>query len=364
MNPRNGKLESHSPLDNDLTSEVGLSTISVPYLTLGEAKTRKITTKRPRWLQLVGNTTFTEARNIARMIPCERLFLKFEGNNPTGTQKDRVALALADTASRFRYEGITTATCGNFGAALAYAGDYFQIPETHIYIPEGYHVPKGRLKIMEEKKAVVHYIEGTYEDAVLYSSEMARQNHWYDANPGMNGTTEITLEAYAQIAMEIYRSLKKAPDYVLCPVGNGSTLAGIHRGFKQLYELQKISNVPRIVAVSTRRGNPIIKSFKKKSPVPIDLTPDEIVETKVNEPLTNWHSFDGEHALEALYESNGFGEYASDTSMIKFSQVLKREAGLMVHPASASTLAVLSKMTRNDITLKGTYVAILTGRSS
>lgn len=322
------------------------------------------TLKKPKWFRLVGQTTFTETRNIAKLIPCERLFLKFEGNNPTGTQKDRIAFALTEQAKHFGYSGITTATCGNFGAALAYAAAYFNLKDCHIYIPKGYHVPKSRLKIMEEHNSFIHFIDGTYEDAVLYSSDMAKMNNWYDANPGMNGTSETTLDAYANISIEIYKALRKAPDYVLCPVGNGSTLSGIHLGFKRLLDAKKINTLPRIIATSTTRGNPIIKSFKQHKKIIEDLKPNDVVETRVNEPLTNWHSFDGQEALNALYESNGFGEYASDSQMIHFSKVLKDEDGLIVHPASASTLAVLSKITKNNIPLKGTYVAILTGRYS
>jgi threonine synthase len=216
---------------------------------------------------------------------------------------------------------------------------------------------------MEENRAHIHYIDGTYEDAVLYSSEMAKQNNWYDANPGMNGTRDITLEAYSQISYEIYRSLKKAPDYIFCPVGNGSTLAGIHLGFKKLFSDGKIKQLPRIVAVSTKRGNPIIKSFKEHKKVIQDLNPNDIHETKINEPLINWHSFDGQEALDAIYESKGFGEYASDSMMIHFSKVLREDEGLLVHPASSSTLAVLAKMTNNNIPLKGTFVVILSARN-
>ena len=319
------------------------------------------TSKKSLWRKMFGNTTFTESRNIASKIPCERLYLKFEGNNPTGTQKDRIAFALAEHAKLSGHSTITTATCGNFGAAIAYAASKFNL-KAHIYIPKSYHVPKDRLKTMVENDAEIEYIEGHYEDVVMYSVLKSKENDWFNANPGMEDSAEISINAYAEIAHEIYRILRRAPNYVLVPVGNGTTLAGIYSGFKELLYTDKISTVPRMVAVSTRRGNPIIKSFKLKSRVVLDLKPEEILETKVNEPLTNWHSFDGQKALDAIYESNGFAEYATDGQMIEFSRLLKQEEGLSVLPASASTLAVLSKMTKNEVTLKGTYVAILTGR--
>ena len=356
-------LGSESYADSE-TKQVSNSTHSVLHET--DSKPLIIPTSRSlvkkQYKDLPFSTTFSESKNVGSKIPCEKLYIKFEGNNPTGTQKDRISFAICDHAKKFKYSAITTATCGNFGASLAYAANYFKIQDCHIFIPKGYHVPKSRLKIMEENKAHIHYIDGTYEDAVLYSSEMAKQNNWYDANPGMNGTRELTLEAYSQIAFEIYRSIKKAPDYVFCPVGNGSTLAGIHLGFKKLLAEKKIKQLPRIVAVSTRRGNPIIKTFKEKKKIIVDLNPADIHETKINEPLINWHSFDGQEALDAIYESNGFGEYASDQMMLHFAKILKEEEGLLVSPASASPLAVLGRMSKNNIPLMGTYVVILSAR--
>ena len=319
--------------------------------------------KKSSWHKHIGNTTFTESRNLASKIPCERLYLKFEGNNPTGTQKDRIAFAIAEYAKLYSSSAITTATSGNFGVALAYAAYKFDM-KAYIYIPKGYHISKERLKMMEDCKAEVKYVDGYYEDAVLYSQVKAKQNNWFNANPGMEESTEIALHVYSEIAYEIYRALHKAPGYIICPVGNGTTLAGIYLGFKELFTTQKISMIPRMIAVSTQKGNPIIKSFKQKSRIIMDLDPKEIVETKINESLTSWHSFDGQKALDAIYESNGFAEFVTDTKMSEFSKIIKQEEGLNVLPASASTLAVLATLTKNDIALKGTYVAILTGRES
>jgi len=311
--------------------------------------------------KLIGNTTFLEAKNLAKNLGIERLFLKFEGSNPTGTQKDRIALALIDDAFKKKYKVITTATCGNFGAALAYVANNFGL-ESHIYIPTNYHPAKNRINYLQQANAHIHYIEGHYEDAVSHSSEIAENENYYDANPGIPHVRDVSFQAYGEIAHELYKNLRRVPDYVFCPVGNGTTLAGIYLGFKYLYKEGKISKIPKIVATSTKKGNPIIKSYKVKSKVALDLSPNEIRESQINEPLTNWHSYDGQEALDAIYDSNGFAEYASDTKMLNFYKVLRDEQGINALPASTSTLAVLSGLKRAEVTLKGTYVAVLTGR--
>ena len=310
---------------------------------------------------LAGSSLLVDGRNIARYAGVEKLYLKCEFGNPTGTQKDRIALALAELAWSQRYEAIATATCGNFGAALAFAAKLWEL-KAHIFIPNGYHVPKDRLKRIIDSGAEIHYEDGQYEDLVLSSSKKCTEMGWFNANPGVDGVKQLSIREYAEIAYELFRDLRRAPDYVFCPVGNGTTFAGIYSGFKKLYDTGKISEVPRMVATSTRRGNPIVKSFLMKSRTMIDLGRDEIKESKVNEPLTNWHSFDGQEALDAIYESEGFADYASDTKMMEFARVLREEEGLNVLPASASTLAVLSALTDNKVTVKGKFTAILTGR--
>jgi threonine synthase len=145
-------------------------------------------------------------------------------------------------------------------------------------------------------------------------------------------------------------------------VGNGTTLAGIYSGFKDLLNKGKIAKVPKMVATSTRQGNPIIKSYKEKQKTILELNPSDIRESAVNEPLTNWRSYDGQDALNAIYESNGFADYASDSKMLQMARLVRREQGLNILPASASTLAVMTNLKKEDVVLKGLFIAILTGR--
>ena len=65
----------------------------------------------------VGDTSMVRARNIEREVGARQIFLKFEGGNPTGTQKDRIAFAQAMDALRRGFDTMTLATCGNYGVA-------------------------------------------------------------------------------------------------------------------------------------------------------------------------------------------------------------------------------------------------------
>lgn len=305
----------------------------------------------------VGDTVLTRARNIEREVGLRQIHLKFEGDNPSGTQKDRIAFAQAQDALRRGFDAITVATCGNYGVAVAFACALAGL-RCFVYVPERYHT--RRIREIEQHGAEVLRAPGDYENVVQVSRERALADEIYDANPG-GANTAIQLRAYGEIAYEIYDELRDAPAVVAVPVSNGTTLAGIHRGFVSLYRRGKTSRVPRMVAGSSFGKNPIVQAFRKNAETCEDLTPEKIRETSVNEPLINWSSLDGDHALRAVRESSGWAAYVSDRNMLRFSKIVRDQQGLSVLPAATAGLIAL--LDRSDLP-NDRYVAILTGRKS
>ena len=308
----------------------------------------------------VGDTTLTRSRNIEREVGLRQIYLKFEGGNPTGTQKDRIAFAQAMDALRRGFDAITVATCGNYGAALAIASAMAGL-QCLVFIPEGYHTK--RVEEMTRFGARIIRVRGDYENAVQVSRERAEKDEIYDANPG-GVNTPIQLKAYGDIAYEIYDELRDAPALVALPVSNGTTLAGVYRGFVSLYRRGKTSRIPRIVAGSSHGKNPIIKAFVKNTPYCEDLEPRLIRETSVNEPLINWHAIDGDHALDAIRNSNGWAAYASDRNLLAYSKLLSEREGLNVLPASTAGLIVMLDYHRKNPLPGDRYVVVLTGRKA
>lgn len=306
----------------------------------------------------VGDTSLARARNLERESGIRQLYLKFEGGNPTGTQKDRIAFAQSLDALRRGYESITLATCGNYGVACALAAKLAGL-RCIICIPENYH--SQRLKEMTNLGAEIRRTPGTYEEAVEFSKQLALTEDYYDANPG-GANTHLQLVAYSEIAIEIYDFLRDAPKLVAAPVSNGTLLAGVYRGFATLYKRGKTSRIPRFIAGSSFRKNPIILSFKNNLESCSDLDPHKIKETKINEPLVNWHSFDGDEALYALRKSKGDVADISDSKMNYYSRILKDKEGLNVLPASTAGLIALFENNKKEHLEGDRYVAILTGR--
>ena len=306
----------------------------------------------------IGDTTLSRARNIEREVGFRQIYLKFEGGNPTGTQKDRIAFAQVLDALRRGFDAITMATCGNYGVAMALAASLAGL-RCIVYIPENYHTKRAK-EILDTGAEIIR-VPGDYENAVLLSRQLAESEEIYDANPG-GANTALQLKAYGEIAYEIYDELRDAPAFVAVPVSNGTTLAGVYKGFLSLYRRGKTSRIPRMIAGSSFGKNPIIHAYLKNSLRCDDLRPENIRETTVNEPLINWQSIDGDYALQALRLTKGWAAYASDKNMLNFSRLIREREGLNILPASTAGLIALINGHKKDSFPSDRYVVILTGR--
>ena len=306
----------------------------------------------------IGDTSLNRARNLERELNIRQLYIKYEGENPTGTQKDRIAFAQVHDAFRRGFTTISLATCGNYGVAVAFAAFLAGI-KCKIFIPESYHT--DRILEMQKFESEIIRTAGHYEYSVSKSVRLAKDNGWYDANPG-GANTPLHIMAYASIADEIYDQLRDAPKYVAAPVSNGTLLAGVYRGFVSLYKRGKTSRIPIFIAGSSAYKNPIITSFRAGLDHCQDIDPKLIKDTVVNEPLVNWHSFDGEEALYAIRTSGGSALHISDKKMREMSTFLHKKEGYRILPASTAGLIAMLEIHEKEEFLNDRYVAILTGR--
>ncbi|MEM0140368.1 MAG: pyridoxal-phosphate dependent enzyme [Ferroplasma sp.] len=262
-------------------------------------------------------------------------FIKYEGSNPTGTQKDRISRLHVENAISKGYNEISVATCGNYGASIAYYAQKYGI-KAIVGIPSQY--SNSRRSEIEKYGATVIEEPLAYEDMVEHMRDMSMKNRWYDASPGSSNSA-IDIEGYSDIGIEICNQLGFAPEFVSVPVGNGTTLYGIYRGFYKLFKKKKIGRMPHFIATSTEFGNPIIYSFIHGFRNIVELNKTDIIETEINEPLISYRSYDGQHALNVLHRTEGKAIYVSDGEMKNISEQFMRDDGLSVLPASASAVA-------------------------
>jgi len=129
-----------------------------------------------------------------------------------------------------------------------------------------------------------------------------------------------------------------------------------------LYKRGKTSRIPRFIAASAAYKNPIIASFRSGFDTCRDIDPKLIRETVINEPLINWHSFDGDEALYAIRQSGGEAYHVSDKKMKEMSRFLHIKEGYRILPASTSGLIALLEIHEREELINDRYVALLTGK--
>ncbi len=298
-------------------------------------------------------TLFVRETDIGNYFKKPELFFKYEGYNPTGTQKDRISEKHVKNALSQGYDTISVTTCGNYGVSIAYYARKYGL-KAIIGIPSEY--SGGRRNEILEYGATIMEQPVKYEEMVELMRHEAEVHSWYDASPG-SINSYMDYESYSNIAYEIYNSLENIPNYVSVPVGNGTTLYGIYLGFENLYKNHLIDKIPKFIANSTINGNPVIHSFLNGFKKIHDLNPDSIMETPVNEPLVAFRSYDGQKALDVLYETRGYALYSTDDELKKLSSILMKYDKLSVLPASCSALSGALRVINNE-----RCVVILTGR--
>ncbi len=296
---------------------------------------------------------FVRESDIGNNFKKPNLFFKYEGYNPTGTQKDRISEEHVKNAISQEYDTISVATCGNYGVSIAYYANKYGI-KAIVGIPSEYSVSRRDEIASYGAELVEEPIK--YEEMVDLIRKRAKIHSWYDASPG-SVNSYIDYASYGNIANEIYDSMKNIPDYVSVPVGNGTTLYGIYTGFQNLYKRKLIDKIPKFIANSTINGNPIIYSFLNGFKKIRDLNPGNIKETPIDEPLVAYRSYDGQNALDVLYETHGYALYSTDDEMKNLSTRLMEFYNLSVLPASCSALSGALRVINKE-----TCVVLLTGK--
>ncbi|MGB2582439.1 MAG: pyridoxal-phosphate dependent enzyme [Thermoplasmata archaeon] len=294
----------------------------------------------------IGDTPLKRLQKIEKLLGTRRLHVKLEGENPTGTHKDRMALLLTLSARKAGYDTIAAATCGNYGASLLRVCDKLGV-QCRIFIPTEFEGSRSAEIIDAGGKRVP--VQGVYEDAIATCVRECAANGWYNANPG-GKNSELGIYAYTFIAKEVAQALGKQPDWISVPVGNGTVLAGIWQGF------QSMGMKPRMLGTSN--NNAAVRGMVMGREVPVPV-PDMTL-THVNDPLAGNYLPDAEDAIRAMIESKGQGMEISDEEMVEAAEMLLEEEVLDILPASASALAGI----RHLETKTHTFVLVATARGN
>lgn len=277
-----------------------------------------------------GGTPLHQCKNLAKRYGLKNLYIKNEGANPTGVFKDRGTLVEVTKALEMGAKAVCFASTGNMAASVA---AYCSIAKLSCYVlvPEG--TPIGKLAQTLSYGARIIQVRGTYSACAALAEKMAEKHGFYLA-----GDYAFRLEGQKSQAYEIAEQLNwSAPDYLLCPVGVGTNLSAIWKGFVELKKLDLISKLPKLIAVQPAGCDVVVKAFKSKSKKLIAIERPDTVCSAVAVSMP----FDGPKVLKALAESKGSAVCVEDEHVLQTEQALAREEAMFVEPSGALPVAAV-----------------------
>ena len=282
----------------------------------------------------VGWTPLYEAERIARHFGLERVWLKDEGVNPTGSLKDRASALVLARALALDYPIVSAASTGNAAAALAGLGASTPDIDVVIFVPQS--APAAKVAQLHVYGAIVLPIEGSYDQAFELCMRVCQEQGWYSRNTGVN---PFTTEGKKTVALEIAEQLNwRAPDVVLVSVGDGSIISGIHKGFADLLKLGWISSMPRLIGVQAQGSAALAEAWACGLEAS-DMR--QIDASTVADSIAAGLPRDRAKALRAVRQTGGAFVTVSDDEILAAIPSMAQLSGVFAEPAAAASFAGL-----------------------
>ncbi|MCU4741418.1 threonine synthase [Natronoglomus mannanivorans] len=300
-----------------------------------------------------GATALVECSKLADELGVDRVLIKDEGRNPTGSIADRGQSVAVTDALRRDTTDVALASTGNDGqSAAAYAGRADL--ESHVFVPSrsGF-TNKAMVNVHGGDMSVVGGRMGAAEDA--YEEALAEHDDWH---PLGTFDTPYRLEGAKTLFYEIVEGLEwEVPDAIVVPTGTGLGLAGLYKGAREFRELGLIDEVPALYAAQAAGCAPIVEAFDdgRAEHEPVEH-PDTICgDIEIPDPAG------GKLALEAIRESDGGAIATEDRAILEAAVAVANGEGLEVAPSpGAAPSAVWDLAERGEFDGSETIVLVNT----
>ena len=313
-----------------------------------------------------GDTPLIQCHNIEQANNKDiKLFLKFEGLNPTGSFKDRgMTVAVTQAVS----EGSRAIICASTGNTSASAAAYAARAgiTAFVLIPDG-KIAMGKLAQAMMHGAMIIQIRGNFDDGMRLVKEVAEEA---PVNI-VNSINPYRLQGQKTAAYEITEALGNAPDYHCLPVGNAGNISAYWVGYSELTATSghhvtdacgycqgkcefitspKSKVRPKMLGYQAAGAAPFVKG------VMIDKPETVATAIRIGHPQS-W-----DFAQAAVKESNGWFNSFSDDEILATQKLLASKEGIFCEPASAiSVTGALFDIDAGNIPAGSTMVCTLTG---
>ena len=299
-----------------------------------------------------GGTPLPKSRRTADELGLGEVYFKNEGQNPTGSFKDRGMTVAVTRAVEIGARELLCASTGNTSASMAAYAARAGMKAT-VLIPHG-KIARGKLLQAIVHGATIKEVKGSFDQALEKARRIAEEGRLYF----VNSLNPYRIEGQKTLAFELWEQLGKVPDVVILPVGNAGNISAIWKGFWELRRLGITDRTPRMVGVQATGAAPIATAYTREDSV---ITPWPHPETvasaiRIGAPAS-WKK-----ALRAVRDSGGAMLTVSDHEILRAQRQLASQEGIFAEPASSTSVAGLRKASRAGlVTRRESVVCVITG---
>jgi threonine synthase len=293
-----------------------------------------------------GQTPLVHLRRIGARLGLPNLYAKVEGQNPTGSFKDRGMVVAVAKAVEAGARAIICASTGNTSASAAAYGAAHGL-EVVVVLPAGKIAP-GKLLQAVVAGARVVAIDGNFDAALRVVRALSEQ----DDHPVtlVNSVNPFRLEGQKTAAFEICDDLGRAPDILAIPVGNAGNISAYWAGFAEYATAGVVDGRPRMFGFQASGAAPLVLGR------PVDEPETVATAIRIGNPAS-WQK-----AIAARDESGGRIDAVSDDQILGAWRDLATEEGIFCEPSSATSVAgVVALAGSETIPRDATVVCVLTG---
>lgn len=298
-----------------------------------------------------GNTRLYPAGSAGKWAGLSDLWFKHEGENPTGSFKDRGMTCGASAARRLGAKSVACASTGNTSASMA---SYAAVAGMRavIFIPEG-KIAYGKLAQALAYNGRTLQIQGNFDDAMALVQDVCRELNIYL----LNSINPYRIEGQKAICIETLQQLDwQVPDWFVIPGGNLGNNSALGKALMELHELGIITKIPRIAVIQAEGANPLYTMWKNHTEFKPVKNPETIATAiKIGNPVS-WPK-----SMRAVTWSNGVVEQVTEQEIMDAKAKLDA-AGIGAEPASCCSLAGAKKLRDSGVIAPDEkVVGILTG---
>lgn len=329
----------------------------------------------PEHLEPIGMTPLYHLKNLSIHYGAQ-IYIKNEGSNPSGCFKDReTLLALLNTRRRGLHHAVIYSS-GNAAASAAILAQKLDIQLITFVAGDTYPEKIEFIRDHGSDVIVVGDESTNFETGFRLFARVNAENifsrnkfdNWSVRNPyRVHGDKTTALEIIKQFSDNPL--VPQVPDYVIVPTANGSCLAGIWKGFKELKQLNIISKLPKMVSAGIAGANPVFQAVQKKQterPERCDLSSLDPQDANIGSTILAEEGYDSIEAAKAVIASDGLAIEVNSHDVQKtlrdFLQKeceLAEEHAVLPEPASLISIAATEKI--EGIRPENTVVSIITG---